>query len=136
MSGHNATPELHEHADSWHHHEKSEGAPQSEHLAVLNVRSISVWGALTVVSLVVVMVALGMYFHSYTNAHKIDKEERRAWFKLSEQSRAAREGAESMLSTGAHAANEEYSWSPEGGDKVVIPMNKAMEKVVSAYSKR
>lgn len=136
MSGHNHTPEVHEHADSWHHHEKAEGMPQPEHLAVLNVRSISIWGALTVVSLAIVMVALGMYFAQYTNAHKVDKQERQGWAALSKESRAARDRAELMLSTGTHVGNEEYSWAPEGGDKVTIPVNKAMEKVIADYSKR
>ncbi|GJQ29949.1 MAG: hypothetical protein HBSAPP03_18330 [Phycisphaerae bacterium] len=136
MSGHNTTPEVHEHADSWHHHEATEGLPQTEHLAVLNVTSISIWGAFTTVALVVVMVALGMYFSSYTTAHKQDKEERQGWQHLSAPARAARDSAEAVLSVGAYKGNEEYSWSPEGGDRVQIPIGKAMEKVVADYAKR
>ncbi len=136
MSGHNHTPGVQEHADSWHHHTRDEGVPQHEHLAVLNTVAIARWGVLIAVALVVVMVAIGAYFSSYVTQLKHDREEREAWQRISQGARGVRETSDRQLSTGDHAGKAEYSWAPEGGDRVQIPIEQAMGKVVKNYEKR
>lgn len=136
MSGHNHTPEVHEHADSWHHHSADEGLPQHEHLAVLNTVAIARWGIFISVSLVVVMVSLGAYFSSYVTKLKHDREEREAWLRISQSARGFRESADKALSTGEQADKPAYSWAPEGDGKVQIPLDQAMQRVVQSYGKK
>lgn len=134
MSGHNHTPEVQEHADSWHHHSLAEGMPQHEHASMLNIRIITLWGVATSVGLILFMLAIAMYFTRYTTALRHEREERTAWQGLSRNARETREAAEAVLSTGGK--RETFSWVQESEGKVQIPIERAMQRVVETYKGR
>lgn len=134
MSGHNHTPEVHEHADAWHHHSDAEGLPQQEHMATLNTLAIARWGLAITVMLVVFVVATGMYFSKYTARLRTERQEREAWAGLAAEAQGLRDSAEAVLSTGGKP--ETYSWVSDQEGRVQLPIDKAMRKVVQRYEGR
>ncbi|MDX2131682.1 MAG: hypothetical protein SFY69_06495 [Planctomycetota bacterium] len=131
MSGHNHTPEVHEHVDAWHHHGADEGLPQAEHLGNLNVTAIFRWGAAISVIFVLVLVVTAMYFSRYTNRLRLERQERAAWNGLSAEARGLRDSAEATLSTGGKP--ETYAWASEQQGAVQLPIEQAMRKVAQTY---
>lgn len=58
------TPHPEEHPDAWHRHTLSEGLPQHEHAADVNVRGLLAAFALTSIGVVVVVVVIIVYYRA------------------------------------------------------------------------
>lgn len=126
MSSNLHTPEVHEHADDWHHHAKGEGRPQAEHTSVVNVNALFVWIIGISVFVVVSVVATLMYFNSYSNqlrASAVETTNSAKAFK------AAQFNAEKELGLRGQAG--EYAWMNH--DQVRTPIDVAKRKVVASY---
>lgn len=132
MSHHAHTPEVHEHADAWHHHAEVEGAPQAEHTAVVNTGSLAKWFVILVVTLTVVLVAISVYFTAAVTRAKAEKLETTA---LGQAAREAKLVSLAQLSAdGSQQAH--YAWADATAGQVQIPIAKAMDKVVAKYATR
>lgn len=128
---HQHTPEVKEHADSWHHHEKSEGLPQREHASVIDTGLMFRWFAAISIMLVSLIIAICVYFTSTVTQLKAQ---------LEETPNFAREGnrrrEEAMAALGAGGAPFQYAWADAAEGKVRIPIDAAMDKTIQAYGKR
>jgi hypothetical protein len=62
MSGHDNHNHDHGHADAWHHHDSTEGAPQHEHAGTIKIFGIIKWFVIMVVGLVITVGILVVYF--------------------------------------------------------------------------
>jgi len=130
MSVHAATPELHEHADSWHHHELEEGLPQSEHTGVVEPSALIKWFFLIVIALAIVLVALFTYFDSYNHRLKATRLETLN----TAEANIAKAQAESRLGLGGASAFQ-YVPVTNAPGKVHLPLDRAMERVLDTYGK-
>lgn len=129
MSSHQQyTPEVHEHVDDWHHHDKSEGRPQAEHAGKADTFLLAKWCLGLVFALGVVILALVMYFDSYKTRMMAHMTETNV---LAKDYQSYRTGQEAILGTNGAAA--QYSWSDQKAGKVQIPIEDAMRKVESQY---
>ncbi len=129
MSGHDHTPVIHEHADAWHHHTSEEGLPQHEHSSIVDASALIKWFFGTGILLVVVIIALGMYFTRYKTQMRMEFVET---IEASGPASTARADAEHLL--GVDARND-YKYTP--ADKkartVHLPIDQAMSKTVEKY---
>src|SRR5689334_10909191 len=74
------TPEIHEHADAWHHHAVDvEGVPQAEHAGKINPLTVGKWFVLIVVSVVATCTILYVYFMHYATQEKAIEIETIQW---------------------------------------------------------
>lgn len=122
-SGH--TPEVHEHVDSWHHHDRSEGVPQAEHAAVLDTAALLKWFLLILVLLVLSIGALWQYFNFYSAKFVAERRETDV---LSADYYAHRAATDSELAN--------YSVTDAKAGKVQVPVEEAMKKIVGRYQKK
>ncbi len=130
MSVHAHTPEVHEHADAWHHHTAAEGLPQSEHTGVVDPGSLIKWFFGILVSLTVVLIVLFAYFDSYkTRLHA-----KRVETLNSVESNVRKAQAESRLGV-AGASGFQYVPVANAPGKVHLPLERAMERVIARYGK-
>jgi hypothetical protein len=132
MAGHDHTPAVHEHADEWHHHTAAEGRPQHEHAAIANPGALIKWFLAIVVTLVVTLMALVMYFKSYyatvVRPSVIETTD------LSRPAMTSREEAERRLGVGQ--ARYEYKPADPQARTVQLPIEQAMQKTVERYGAR
>jgi len=131
MSVHAATPELHEHADSWHHHGAEEGTPQSEHTGTIEPSALIKWFFFIVIALAIVLVALFAYFDSYN--HRLQSS--RLETLNTAEANIARAQAESRLGL-AGAATFQYVPVVNAPGKVHLPLERAMDRVLANYEKK
>lgn len=131
MAHHAHTPEVHEHADAWHHHSKAEGLPQVEHLGVVSTAALAKWLVLIIIGLTAVLIALFVYFTSAVTQLKSEMEESTA---LGEDARKARAAA--MAALGQDGATPTYAWTDRQKGNVQIPIAQAMDKVIVKYQTR
>lgn len=133
-ASHPHTPEVHETADAWHHHESNEPAPQHEHAATLNTRMLAVGFVALTLAIVFLVVALIMFFNAMTST-RIARE--REGTQLSEPYLTYRAGSERVLGFNGQAG--EFHWSPpaaEGGQPTIqVPISVAAQKVIQQYQK-
>lgn len=125
MSGHghaHSIPHEHAHADAWHHHETSEGLPQVEHGAETNMLSLALWGTALVVTVVVSIGAVWVYFDSYSTQEKARKQE-------TFMSAEAMQYKASIVDQELKA----YGWADAQNNTVRVPLSVAKEKVITRY---
>jgi cytoskeletal protein RodZ len=131
MAGHDQTQVVHEHADSWHHHTSAEGRPQHEHASVANPHVLFHWFFLIVVSGVVVIVALFMYFGKMYNTTRQERVETlqfyqdNAWPKVRD--------SEAALGTDRPLSQFTYHAADKQAHTVQLPIEEAMNRVVQRY---
>lgn len=131
MSVHAHTPEVHEHADSWHHHGASEGIPQLEHGSVAEPAALIKWLVLIVAALAIVLIALFVYFDSYN--HRLHAK--RVETLNSAEANVHKAQAESRLGA-AGSANFQYVPVENVPGKVHLPLDRAAERVIEKYNKK
>jgi hypothetical protein len=132
MSGHEHTPPVHDHADSWHHHEAAEGMPQAEHAGVADPMAIARWFTIILVAVVALIVIISVYFVKYTTRMRHERIETFGW--ISKDAVAAKKHAEGVL--GEAGGPITYEWADPASGLVRIPIDAAMKKVVAEYSTR
>lgn len=130
MSSHEHTPEVHEHADAWHHHENAEGEPQHEHTATVNTGLLAKWFVALVVGFGVVVVLLVMFFGREVTARKAAAIETNV---LAREYLNYRRNSEKALGMGDGGAAFTYEWSDPKAGAVQIPVEDAMKKVEAKY---
>ncbi|MCA9299409.1 MAG: hypothetical protein KDA28_10095 [Phycisphaerales bacterium] len=118
----------HEHhePDAWHRHLSAEGMPQAEHGARVN--PFVVGGALGIIGLATVgtIVAVALYFNSYSDRLKIERQEGPAAARMvSQDQRLAKLEWENAL--------QAYSWIDTEAGTVGIPIDRAFELVMEQY---
>ena len=131
---HPHTPEVHKHADAWHHHESSEPLPQHEHAATLNTRMLAVGFIALTLAIVFFVVGVMMFFNAMTST-RIARE--REGTQISEAYLTYRAGSERAL--GLNGQSGEFNWTPPINDQaqptIQIPIDAAAQKVIQAYQK-
>ena len=131
MAGHDHTPEIHEHADAWHHHSAAEGMPQHEHASIVDAGALIKWFIGTSIILVVLIVALCMYFFRYNTQMRalyIENQE------MAQQALTALAQAEKQLGTdGKPPEAFEYTALNKQARTVQTPIQKAMDDTVKRY---
>ena len=130
MSGHEHTPAVHDHADSWHHHEAAEGMPQHEHAGVADPVAIARWFTGILIAVVGLIIVLSVYFVKYTTKMRHERIETFGW--ISKEAAAARAQAEGQL--GMAGAPPAYEWADPAAGRVQIPIDQAMNEVVAKYA--
>jgi hypothetical protein len=124
----------HDHGvDVWHHHERTEGEPQHEHLGNINPWAVSKWFAIAMAVLVFSIAGMMVYFDRYKadlNARIVEVSVNEEWVSL----RTAQEAELGYSSTGA--ANRDQAFMGLEGGKVKLPIDAAMEKIVRRYEKK
>ena len=133
MAGHDHTPDLHEHTDEWHHHTAAEGVPQIEHASVANPSVLIHWLVAIVVSMLVVIVALGMYFSRYYTLIRQDKVETLDFYAGPGGARDKLLEAEGRLGTDKPLSQYVYKPANPQAHTVQIPIEHAMQRVVAKY---
>lgn len=131
MAGHDHTPEIHEHADAWHHHIPEEGMPQHEHAAKVDSGALVKWFIGITVLLVVVILALKMYFTKFTT------QMRRTYVETTEltaNSKTAIHAAEATLGTDGKPYT--YKVVDKKAKTVQIPIDLAMKRTVEKYQQQ
>jgi flagellar basal body-associated protein FliL len=129
MAGHDHTPEIHEHADAWHHHTPEEGLPQHEHAAIVNAGALLKWFIGITVVLVVVILALCMYFFRYSTQMRalyVENQE------LAKQAMTDIAKAEAQLGTDGKPFA--YTALNKQTRTVQIPIEQAMKQTVARYA--
>ncbi len=129
MSGHAHTPSVHEHADAWHHHTKSEGLPQAEHTGVINTRMLTLWGVGIGLSVVAVVIVLILYFGKVATRVKRERIETPA---MAHNYTVYRAGENALL--GMDGQPGVYKALDATRGTVQIPVDAAMQKVIRRYS--
>lgn len=128
--GHDAHGGGHGHADTWHHHDTAaEGEPQSEHTASINTTTLAKWFVVLIVSLVIFMLAVALYFNGFVNQAKSVAIET----DIGSAARTMRNAAFATL--GEDGNPETYDWADPQAGKVQIPIDKAMKKIIEKYGK-
>lgn len=122
------TPEIHEHADEWHHHTSAEGLPQAEHGAKPNtvLLFIAFIGSLFFVG--VTILATYLYFNTYTATVRAERSENTA---LGEDYRVYRDTSHKALHDG-------YVWLNDNAARaghVTLPLNTARDRVLARYQR-
>lgn len=128
---HNHTPEVHEHADAWHHHDPEEGFPQGEHTAVIDAGLLAKWFVGIVVSVTLFIVVIAVYFTGYISTFRKTQVET----SLNFDAQSAKNAAAVSLSTDEKQP-EFYAWTDAQAGQVQIPISKAMQKVAAKYANR
>lgn len=117
------TPELHEVADQWHHHEAAEGMPQKEHGPRVNTV------VLTGVFLAIVIVITGtiaaaiLYFNQHITVLRQHEIETTV---LAAEANEYRAAAEASFAT--------YTWVDAEKGVVQLPLGVARERVLARYA--
>lgn len=114
-------PVQHDAPDEWHMHTADEGEAQAEHGRIADPRLITIGFVLMVVTLVIVVGILIVYFNSYATKELARKSER--------------------LDTSQHSAyrsSSEMELHTAGGldpaaQTVRLPIDRAIDRVVSTY---
>jgi len=130
MAGHDHTPEIHEHTDSWHHHEAAEGLPQHEHTAKADAGALVKWFFGIVVLLAIILVALGMYFSSYTTRLRERTVETQ---ELAATAKTTLAAAEAKLGTDGKPFK--YTAGDKKARTIQIPIDTAIKRTVEKYQK-
>lgn len=135
--GHGHTPEVHGHADEWHHHEAAEGEPQRENASSMNTRNVAISFVVLCVTIGGVVLALVMLFDSYSTTTMARLKETT---QSSQEYLTYRASAERVLGMGGQAG--EYNWAGAAGGgeaagepAVQIPIDAAKRKVIEQYQK-
>ncbi|HYE62773.1 MAG TPA: hypothetical protein VD997_12325 [Phycisphaerales bacterium] len=126
---HDHTPEIHEHADAWHHHIPEEGMPQHEHAAKVDSGALIKWFIGITVLLVVVVLALKMYFTKFTT------QMRRTYVETTEIAQGAKTAlaaAEATLGTDGRPFT--YKVANKQARTVQLPIDTAIKRTVERYS--
>jgi len=129
MSAHDHSNNSHDHADAWHHHSAAEGVPQHEHGAIANPGLLVRWFVGIVVTVAVLILALMIYFRSYTVRIKADRQETTL---ISRAANSAKAKADADL--GTNGQPPQYTPLDKKAGTVQIPIDQAIEKVVERYS--
>lgn len=128
---HNHTPEIHEHADDWHHHGAEEGLPQEEHTGAISASVLTKWFVLITVSVIAFVVVVQTYFGGYISNFRREREERPLGLEASRAKSAA--GVTLSLDPAQPAF---YDWTDASAGQVQIPISKGMERVIARYAER
>jgi hypothetical protein len=128
MAGHDHTPEIHEHADAWHHHIPEEGMPQHEHAAKVDSGALIKWFVGTTVLLIVTIVALKMYFTKYTTEMRRTSVETT---KMGEKARTSLAEAEAAL--GIDGQPFKHRIVDKKTKAVQLPLDEAIARTVKKY---
>lgn len=133
MAGHDHTPDFHEHTDDWHHHSKGEGAPQIEHASVANPNVLIHWLIGIIVSMLVVITALGMYFARYYNLARQEKIETLDFYNGPGGPHERLLEAEGRLGLDKASGQFVYHAANAQSHTVQLPIEQAMQRVVARY---
>jgi hypothetical protein len=131
MAGHDHTPNLHEHTDQWHHHSSVEGAPQIEHASVANPSVLIHWLVLILISGLVVIAALGMYFSRYYSLTRQEKIETLVFYEQNAHPKLIE--AEGKLGIDKPKSQYVYKAANAQAHTVQLPIDEAMQRVVAKY---
>lgn len=131
MSGHDQTPQHHEHTDDWHHHSAAEGVPQHEHASIANPSVLIHWLILIGASMIVVITALAMYFGRAYNEERQTKIETLYFY--DNYGAPPRDAAESTLGVNTPLDHYSYKAANAQNHTVQLPIEQAMKKVVDKY---
>lgn len=133
-AAHPHTPEVHDSADPWHHHESNEPEPQHEHASTLNTRMLAVGFVALTLTIAFLVIALIMFFNAMTTT-RVARE--RESTQASEPFLTYRAGSERVL--GLNGQTGEFNWAPPVNEQsqptIQIPIETAAQKVIQAYQK-
>ena len=120
---HQETPHPEQHLDEWHQHTAAEGVPQQEHAAHVNIGALIVVFVAMVVTVLVLVIALTMFYNS-TKAQMaaVRLENTAGW---SDDYIPYKNAAFEQIG-GYHADD------PEAGT-VRIPVDRAIDQVINQY---
>lgn len=131
-ASHAHTPEVHETADAWHHHESNEPEPQHEHAATLNTRMLAIGFVALTLTIAFLVLALMLFFNAMTTT-RVARE--REGTQASEPYLTYRAGTERVLGINGQAG--EFNWAPPVAEGAVptiqVPISVAAEKVIQKY---
>jgi hypothetical protein len=108
--------------DEWHTHTPDEGQPQHEHGAKANPAILIAVTLGFVVAVALTVLLTSLYFGSYMTSQKRAKSETTI---LSEDYRAYRAQSEAALSG--------YGWADPAAGTVRVPIDRAIDKVITSY---
>jgi hypothetical protein len=131
MAGHDHTQVVHDHADSWHHHTSAEGRPQHEHASVANPHVLIHWFFLIVISGIVVIVSLLMYFGKMYNTTRQQRVETLQFYQENAWPRVR--DAEAALGTDRPLSQFVFRAADRQAHTVQLPIEEAMKRVVARY---
>ncbi len=134
MAGHDHTIAVHDHSDAWHHHATAEGVPQHEHAATADAGLLLRWFMLFMVSGVVVIIALLMYFGKYSNTIRQERVETLDFYHQNAEPLLI--NAEAKLGVGKPISQYTYKAANAQDHTVQLPIEQAMQKVVENYGKK
>jgi len=130
MTAHQHTPAIQEHADEWHHHDPSEGRPQSEHAGVVDSGMVAKWFVGILVFVVGLVIVVGTYFVSVVSEMRAVRVETTL---VAKEANAAKAQAETAL--GLNGGSGTYGVGDAMAGTVQTPIGDAMKKVQQRYSK-
>lgn len=126
------TPELHEHADAWHHHSKEEGVPQPEHGAIAKTSTIFGFFIALTASIGVLVLVVSLFFtYNLNNRRTTFMEGGQGHLRIIEPYQSYRGVSEGNLGIGGQPGT--YGWADDASGKVRIPLDQAMSKVQKQY---
>lgn len=126
MSTPDRVPEIHETPDEWHRHTTQEARPQAEHGSKINGAILGLTFLVIFAGLAVTIGVITVYYFSYVTKVKAERMETTV---MAEESYA-------RFNT-ARSSENSYRWATvSSGELVLIPMDRAIEQVVSAYADR
>lgn len=122
------TPEVHEHADEWHHHTADEGLPQAEHGSKPNSVLLFITLMASLIFVGGTILATYLYFNTYTATLRAERVENTT---LGEDYRAYRDGSHAALHDG-------YVWLNDNAARagqVTLPLSTARDRVLARYQR-
>lgn len=128
MGGHAAGhSDNHDHHADWHSHSAGEGA-QAEHAAIASPGQILKWFIAIVISIVVIVVLLVLYFNrSLTQERYLKVQGTSVQDTITADYTSLKATTLSKLESG-------YSWSDPAASTVQIPLAQARERVMKQYA--
>lgn len=110
--------------DAWHQHTTAEGAPQHEHGAHASAKALGLTFIVMVVGVIATILILVAYFKSFVSQYKAERQEGTAMMAPTFEAKLA---ARNRLGS--------YGWVDRDAGTVHIPLDAAMQRVLSDYQK-
>lgn len=115
----------HEHPDAWHRHSSEEGTPQGEHTAVASASTLLMSFIVLTSSVFLTVGLLVVFFNHFTWQAKAEREETTITAIPFVEFRAQIEKAQT-----------EYGFVPGKPGVYRIPVNQAMDRVITRYAQK
>jgi flagellar basal body-associated protein FliL len=129
---HSTTPHVAEKPDAWHTHTSDEPAPQAAHAENIHGPTVMLYGIAIMVFIAVFVIATVVYFNWYTNRLEIAIQER---LDLTEGAPPI-QAEYNRIRSEIEAQQASFGWANAEKGLIRIPLEKAMERVVTDYQSR